>query len=152
MTTASGLKAKGTQGYWDQYKDRWESASIKSKEAFKSKWLRVFTKDNILTVPCPWVTGEQEPDTESGSESNTTPPEREPGDDSEFENNEQDDPKESEQEVKIDYRTKLAIIQTENPELLIRACEAVGYGANLVIPNTEKYQKVLYEKCLELKK
>ena len=96
------------------------------------------------------TTGGPESDTES--ESNTIPPEREPGDDSEFENNEQNDPKESEQEVKIDYRTKLAIIQTENPELLIRACEAVGYGANLVIPNTEKYQKVLYEKYLELKK
>jgi len=138
--SASGLKAKGTQGYWDQYKDRWDSASVDSKKSFEAKWLRVFTKDGELTVSLPWMTtGEPESDIESDQ----TQPEREPGDDSEFENNEQ--------ETKIDYRAKLAQLQTENPELLIKACEAVGYGANLVIPMSEKAQKGLYEKCLELK-
>lgn len=145
--SASGLKSTGTQGYWDQYKDQWETASKEGKEAFKEKWLRVFTKKGNLTVTFPWIKKEEpkldpEPD----------PPTREPGDDTELENNnEQDNSDLGEGEERIDYRENLIKIQVEDKDLLIKACDAVGYGKNLVIPMAEKAQKTLYEKCLELK-
>ena len=152
--SASGLKAKGTQGYWDQYKDKWETASEKGKEAFKEKWLRVFTKDGNLTVTFPWIKKE-----ESKPDPEPDPPTREPGDDTELENehhvdygkNERDDSGLDEGEERIDYRANLIKIQVEDKDLLIKACDAVGYGKNLVIPMAEKAQKTLYEKCMELK-
>ena len=62
-------------------KNKFNLTSDAGKKSFEAKWLRVFTKDGDLTNPIPWGKPEvQESDPEP--ENN-----REPGDDSESENN-----------------------------------------------------------------
>lgn len=131
----NGLKGTGTERYWQNNKAGWDAASEAGKKSFEAKWLRVFTKDGVLTKPIPWMDA-QEPDPEP---ENT----REPGDDSGTENN---------QEGPIDYHKKLTEINTSDQPGLIAACEALGYGSQPVIPLSAKTGKLIYDKYLELKK
>ncbi len=119
---ASGLKKVGLKRYWDSNTDEWEHTSEAGKAAFEEKWLRVFTTDGMLELPCPWK------------------PVRQPGDDAEPEDT-----------GPIDYHAKLVEVQVQDPEGLVKACEAFGYGTNVVIPMSEPKQKELYETYLEIK-
>lgn len=43
----------GVINFWDQNKDAFDSAADASKVGFRSKWVRIFTKDDVLTNPFP---------------------------------------------------------------------------------------------------
>lgn len=120
---STGVKKVGLQRFWDKNKDEWDSAPDPAKKLFKEKWIKVFTDGGVLTAAFP--RDEKEPD-EGGAE-----------DGSGAEN--------------LDYGALLAEVQVKDSEGLIRACDEVGYGANLVIPMAEKARKDLYETYLSLK-
>ncbi|MFH1428402.1 MAG: hypothetical protein ABIH39_01540, partial [Candidatus Margulisiibacteriota bacterium] len=51
----------------------------------------------------------------------------------------------------IDYGAIFADIQAKDPEGLIKACDEMGYGANLVIPLSEAPRKRLHDIYLKIK-
>jgi len=78
---------------------------------------------------------------------------REPGDESEHE----DLPPSLEEKSKpdngniIDYGVRLAELQLSDPDGLTAACDAIGYGKDIVIPLSNEPRKKLYEMYLKLK-
>uniref|UniRef100_A0A6M3IXF9 Uncharacterized protein n=1 Tax=viral metagenome TaxID=1070528 RepID=A0A6M3IXF9_9ZZZZ len=137
---SNGLKKVGVQRFWDTNVKQWSLASIKAKEKFKEKWIRVFTDDNVLTKAFPGMIMEKE-----SSPPLSSPPEKQQAPDA--------SPLKSQpsSSVKPNYGAMLAEIQIKDPEGLIKACEKIGYGANLVIPMSEVPQKNLYEVYLKIK-
>ena len=136
---SSGLKKVGLQRFWDINIKQWGFASIKAKEKFKEKWIRVFTDDNVLTKEFPGMIEGKEP---------SSPPPPLPDKQQTSDASTKSQPISS---LKPNYGAMLADIQIKDPEGLIKACDKVGYGTNLVIPMSEVPQKNLYEIYLKIK-
>jgi len=148
---ASGLKKKGLEGYWNSYKAFWNQASKETKEAFKKKWTKVFTEDNVLTkifpgddVPAPPAA---QPEAKSVSESVSAPAAAPP-----VPADAHASPSASAPAPSKTYRELLMEIHDTDAEGLIQACNNVGYGANLVIPMGNIACQKLYDEYLNVKK
>ena len=80
------MRKVGLSRYWESNKDEWANTTEKGKAAFEDKWIKIFTDDGVLTIPCPWKAGKAEeaasgaPDTVGDA---PKPPTREPGDEPE---------------------------------------------------------------------
>jgi|GEM_PF-1832958 len=144
---ANALKKVGLQRYWDTNKNEWAGASDRTRSEFKDKWIRVFTDDNVLTRVFPGGDKEKESKDKPINESAAMVPET-----SLQATKTADFATDDEKTKKIDYQKEFVEIQLKDPEGLMKACEIFGYGAQIVIPMSEKPRKELYETYLSLKK
>jgi len=144
---ANALKKVGLQRYWDTNKNEWTGASDRTRSEFKDKWIRVFTDDNVLTRVFPGGDKEKESKDKPINESAAMVLET-----SLQATKTADFATDDEKTKKIDYQKEFVEIQLKDPEGLMKACEIFGYGAQIVIPMSEKPQKELYETYLSLKK
>jgi len=144
------LKKVGLARFWDTNKKDWEAATDVAKIDFKEKWIRCFTDNGVLTKPFPGEFTKQnkyEPaDPIDKSESSKTISSQDAAHDGVAPSGKK------ETGEKIDYQKMFVEIQLKDPEGLMKACEVFGYGAQIVIPMSEKPRKELYETYLSIKK
>ena len=150
--------------FWEANKTEWNAAKEKTKIAFEKKWILRFTENGSLTLLCPWKKEEpkqeemSEAAVDSDSEIHENIETREPGDELPDQPDPQDQStvSESSKNSSINYNGEKGIalfaqIQIDDPGGLINACEAIGYGKNMVVPLSADARKKLHEKYLELK-
>ena len=150
--------------FWEANKAEWNTAEEESKVAFEKKWILRFTENGSLTLLCPWK--KEEPKQEEMSEAavdtdfeiHENIETREPGDELPDQSDLQNQSTVSGliKNSGINYNGEKGIelfaqIQIDDPGGLINACEAIGYGKNMVVPLSADARKKLHEKYLELK-
>ena len=151
---SSKMGKVGLARFWETNKAEWAAAQDKSKVDFEKKWIIRFTENGSLTMKCPWKAVKEGPKNETPEADLQN--ERETGDEIEDPPNQPATTSAQSQNQGIDYNgdkglAVFAKIQTDDAEGLIKACEAVGYGTNLVVPLSADARKKLHEKYLKLK-